>query len=169
MTKRLLHKLSFAGIFVVILTSCKELAPPEYVEVNNLEFETKGFSNPTLSAMVRMYNPNKSNLTFKSGSLNIFMDNRLLGHTELDSTIHIKKLDTFQIPIRVNIEYKNVLGNALSLLMRDSVLIRLEGNIRVGRLGVFITRPVNYEQKERLDFFLKKSSRIIRIEDQELS
>ncbi|MBW7891826.1 MAG: hypothetical protein H3C48_12570, partial [Chitinophagaceae bacterium] len=91
MKKRLLHKLSFAGILVVILTSCRELAPPEYLEVNNLELETKGLGNPTLSAMVSMYNPNKSNLTFKSGSLNIFMDNRLLGHTELDSTIHIKK------------------------------------------------------------------------------
>ncbi|MBW7891174.1 MAG: hypothetical protein H3C48_09175, partial [Chitinophagaceae bacterium] len=51
------------------------------------------------------------------------------------------------------IEYRNVIGNALSLLMKDSVLIRLEGNIRVGRSGIFITRPVNYEQKERLDFF----------------
>jgi len=153
MKKRLLHKLFFAGILVVILTSCRELAPPEYLEVSNLELETKALGKPTLSALVSMYNPNKSNLTFKSGSLNIFMDNRLLGHTELDSTIHIKKLDTFQIPIRVNIEYRNVIGNALSLLMKDSVLIRLEGNIRVGRSGIFITRPVNYEQKERLDFF----------------
>lgn len=138
---------------VIGLASCRTLTAPEYIDVDNVQIGGNSFSNTTLSANVRLYNPNKSNLTFRSGSLDIYVDNRLLGHTELDSVIHINKLDTFSIPLTVRVDIGNVIGNALSLALKDSVLLRLEGKIKVGRSGVFITRPVRYEQKERLDMF----------------
>lgn len=140
-----------AVVFGMTVTSCRQIVAPEYVGVENIQLQSKGFTNTTLSADVRLYNPNKSNLTFKSGSLNIFVDDRLLGHTELDSTIYINRLDTFSIPIAVKLDVKNVLGNALSIGLKDSVLMRLEGKVKVGRSGVFITRPVNYERREKLD------------------
>lgn len=135
------------------LASCRPLTAPEYIDIDDIQIGGNSLTNTTLSANVRLYNPNKSNLTFRSGSLDIYVDNRLLGHTELDSVIHIHKLDTFRIPVTVRVDMGNVLGNALSLALKDSVLLRLEGNIKVGRSGVFITRPVRYEQKERLDMF----------------
>ena len=135
------------------LASCRSLTAPEYIDIDDIQMGGNSLTNTTLSANVRLYNPNKSNLTFRSGSLDIYVDNRLLGHTELDSVIHIHKLDTFRIPVTVRVDIGNVLGNALSLALKDSVLLRLEGKIKVGRSGVFITRPVRYEQKERLDMF----------------
>ncbi|HRQ50222.1 MAG TPA: LEA type 2 family protein [Agriterribacter sp.] len=137
----------------VMLLSCRQITAPEYIDVDNVQVSARSLTNTTLSANVRLYNPNRSNLVFKSGSLDIYVDNRLLGHTELDSTIYISRLDTFQIPVNVRVDINNVIGNALSLAMKDSVLLRIEGKIRVGRSGVFITRPVRYEQKERLDLF----------------
>lgn len=135
------------------LTSCRPVTAPEYIGVENVELNTKGLTNTTLSAQVKLYNPNNSNLVFKSGALDIFIDNRLLGHTKLDSTIYINKRDTFQIPVKLQLDLNNVIGNALSVAFKDSVLLRVEGNIRIGKSGVFITRPVRYEQKEKLDFF----------------
>ena len=137
----------------VVFTSCREIVAPEYVDVENVEINAGSLTNTTLSANVRLYNPNKSNLTFKSGSLDIYVDNRLLGHTELDTTIHIARLDTFHIPVLVHVNFSNVIGNALSLALKDSVLLRLEGKMKVGRSGVFITRPVFYENKEKLQLF----------------
>lgn len=136
---------------LTLLFSCRQIVAPEYISIDNIKLGAESFSKATLSADVRLYNPNKSNLTFKSGSLDIYVDNRLLGHTELDSTIHIAKLDTFSVPIAVNLNMGNVLGNALSMGLKDSVLVRLDGKVKVGRSGVFITRPVKYEQKEKLD------------------
>lgn len=151
MKAKLLLPLLAVVFFGMTVTSCRQIVAPEYVGVENIQLQSKGFTNTTLSADVRLYNPNKSNLTFKSGSLNIFVDDRLLGHTELDSTIYINRLDTFSIPIAVKLDVKNVLGNALSIGLKDSVLMRLEGKVKVGRSGVFITRPVNYERREKLD------------------
>ena len=140
-------------VLAITLFSCRQIVAPEYVAVENLQLGASSFTNTTLSADVQLYNPNKSNLTFKSGSLDIFVDNRKLGHTELDSTINIPRLDTFSIPLVVKLDFSNVIGNALSMGLKDSVLVRLTGKIKVGRSGVFITRPVNYEQKEKLDLF----------------
>ncbi len=150
-------KKSFAPLLActlaITLFSCRQIVAPEYVGVENLQLGANSFTNTTLLADVQLYNPNRSNLTFKSGSLDIFVDNRKLGHTELDSTIYIPRLDTFSIPLVVKLDISNVIGNALSMGLKDSVLVRLTGKIRVGRSGVFITRPVNYEQKEKLDLF----------------
>lgn len=140
-------------ILVMSLFSCRQIVAPEYVGVENLQFGASSFTNTTLSADVRLYNPNKSNLVFKSGSLDIYIDNRKLGHTELDSTIIIPRQDTFSIPLAVKLDMANVIGNALSVGLKDSVLVKLTGKVKVGRSGVFITKPVNYEQKEKLDLF----------------
>ena len=140
-------------ILVMSLFSCRQIVAPEYVGVENLQFGASSFTNTTLSADVRLYNPNKSNLVFKSGSLDIYIDNRKLGHTELDSTIIIPRQDTFSIPLVVKLDMANVIGNALSVGLKDSVLVKLTGKVKVGRSGVFITKPVNYEQKEKLDLF----------------
>lgn len=140
------------GFFTIMsFFSCKQLSPPEFVAAENVKIGGKSLLHPTLSADIRLYNPNKANLTFKSGDLDIYVENRLLGHTELDSIIHIKRLDTFRIPLSVQVNWGNMLSNALALSLKDSVLIRLEGKIKVGRSGVFITRPIRYEQKEKLD------------------
>jgi LEA14-like dessication related protein len=136
---------------VVGIFSCRQIVAPEYVSIDNIKLGGKNFLKTVLSADVKLYNPNKSNLTFKSGSLDIYVDNHLLGHSELDSTIHIPKLNTFTVPVVVNLNIKNILGNALSIGLKDSVLIRLEGNVKVGKSGIFIMRPVKYEQKEKLD------------------
>lgn len=140
-------------ILVMSLFSCRQIVAPEYLGVENLQFGASSFTNTTLSADVRLYNPNKSNLVFKSGSLDIYIDNRKLGHTELDSTIIIPRQDTFSIPLVVKLDMANVIGNALSVGLKDSVLVKLTGKVKVGRSGVFITKPVNYEQKEKLDLF----------------
>lgn len=137
---------------VVVTTSCRQIREPEYIDVDNIAVNGNGLSNTSLSADVRFYNPNGYNLNFKSGSLDIYVDNKLLGHTELDSLIHIPKLDTFLIPVQVKVDMKNIISNALSLSLKDSVTVRLEGKVKVGRSGVFVTKPVNYESKEKLDF-----------------
>lgn len=152
MNKKIISPLLFISL-IAGLFSCRQIVAPEYISIDNMKFGAESFSKASLSADVKLYNPNKSNLTFKSGSLDIYVDDRLLGHTELDSTINIAKLDTFTVPIAVNLNMGSVLGNALSLGLKDSVLIRLDGKVKVGRSGVFITRPVKYEQKEKLDLF----------------
>ncbi|MGN6491763.1 MAG: LEA type 2 family protein [Agriterribacter sp.] len=152
MRKKIKLCFSVPTLAILVMTSCRQIREPEYIDVDNIAVNGKGLSNTSLSADVRFYNPNGYNINFKSGSLDIYVDNRLLGHTELDSLIKIPRLDTFVVPVQVKVDMKNIISNALSLSLKDSVLVRLEGKVKVGRSGFFVTKPVNFESKEKLDF-----------------
>lgn len=143
--------LLFLFVATTTLLSCQKLKEPEYIDVNNLQFNSGGKTNTTLSADVRFFNPNRKSINFKSGSLDIYVENKMLGHTELDSLINIPRLDTFLIPVTIKVDMQQLLNNALTLAFKDSVLVRLEGKVRVGRSGVYVTKPVRYETREKLD------------------
>ncbi len=136
---------------MVLWSSClSNVQEPEFIEVDNIRLGGQGKLN-SLSGDIRLYNPNKYNLALKAGHLDIFIEDRLLGKTALDTLIKIPRLDTFLIPLQIDLQTKNLLSNALSMVLKDSLKVRLEGKITVGRSGMFITRPVRYETKEKLD------------------
>lgn len=151
MQHKILPGLLIIGIITALLPSCQKFTEPEYLGVDNLQVKSQGRSDTYLSADVIFYNPNRRNINFKSGDLDIYVENKKLGHTELDSLITVPRLDTFLIPVSIKIDMQNLIANALTLAMKDSVLVRLEGKVRVGRSGLFVTKPVRYETKEKLD------------------
>ncbi len=129
-----------------------KLQEPEFIDVENIQLGNGGKLN-SLSGDIRFYNPNRQNLALKSGNLDIYVEDRLLGKTALDTLIKIGKLDTFLIPVTIDLQSNNLLSNALSFAFKDSLKVRLEGKIRVGRSGVFVTRQINYESREKIDIW----------------
>ncbi|MBX3242098.1 MAG: LEA type 2 family protein [Chitinophagaceae bacterium] len=135
----------------VLLSGCiGNVQEPEYIDVENIRVDAaRNLTN--LYGDIRFYNPNKHNLAFKSGKLDVYIEDRLLGKTVLDSLVKIRKLDTFLIPVKIELDTKNLLSNALSLAFKDSLKVRLDGKITIGRSGMFVTRPVRFETKEKID------------------
>lgn len=147
----LMRSVIYFLFFAVLLSSCVgKLKEPELIDVDNIKLGGAGKLN-SLSGDVRLFNPNKQNLSFKSGNLDIYVEDRLLGKTVLDSLIKVPKLDTFLIPVKIDLQTNNLLSNALSFAFKDSLKVRFEGKVKVGRSGMYITRPVRYETKEKID------------------
>lgn len=143
--------ISVAFFAFIAFSGClSKMQEPEFIDVENIRVGGQGKLN-SLSGDIRLFNPNKYNLALKSGNLDIYIEDRLLGKTALDSLIKIPGLDTFLIPVKIDLQTKDLLSNALSLAFKDSLKVRLEGKLTVGRSGMFITRPVWYETKEKLD------------------
>ncbi|MFN5937468.1 MAG: hypothetical protein ACK43L_05425, partial [Sphingobacteriales bacterium] len=72
---------------------------------------------------------------------------KLAGHSIIDTLIRIPAKDTFAIPVRFRIEMKNVLSNAFTILTQDKVNIKMRGTASVGKAGIFIKIPINYQGK----------------------
>lgn len=146
-----MNRIVYVLFFAIICSGCLgKLKEPELIEVENIRLGGGGKLN-TLSGDVRLFNPNKHNLAFRSGNLDIYVEDKLLGKTALDSLIKVPKLDTFLIPIKIDLQTNNLLSNALSFAFKDSLKVRFEGKVKVGRLGMFITRSVRYETREKID------------------
>ncbi len=147
MLKNLLWALPF---FFVIMSSCGKPEIPEYVAFENFNMEKMDWNESVVSADLKYYNPNKYSLKLSKADINIYLENQYVGNTILDTLINIPKLDTFYVPVKIKVDSKSILNNALNILFNHEITFRLQGTARFGRSGVFMSMPVFYEGKQKI-------------------
>jgi LEA14-like dessication related protein len=138
-------------LLVYAMSSCSKPQPPQYVGYENFRLEKASLSNSILATDVKLYNPNRYNLQLKSASMDVYFNDRFLGHSTLDSLIILPAKDTAKFPIRMQASAKDILSNSARLLLNPEVKIRISGNAKAGRGGIFINVPINYEGMQRID------------------
>jgi LEA14-like dessication related protein len=145
-------RIVFPILSVVLLSvlSCKKPTAPEYVGVENIEVKSFSLQETMLGIRVKMFNPNRQKLQIKSADLDLFVNDELLGHSILDSVINIPKLDTFFIPLSVNIKTLGTAARMVQSLADTSVMLKVTGTARLGKSGVFLNYPINYQGKQNL-------------------
>ena len=135
------------------LLSCSSPKALEYKTYHNFNIEKVGFNNSAISLDLEYYNPNNYGMQLKSTDLDIFINGNLLGHSSLDTLIQIPRRDTFNIPVKFDVDMQNVFKNAWNTLIGKEVLVKLTGKVRVGKANVFMSIPVEYESKQSFSFF----------------
>jgi LEA14-like dessication related protein len=135
------------------LMSCSSPKALEYKTYHNFSIQKLGFNNSAISLDLEYYNPNNFGMQLKSTDLDIFINGNLLGHSSLDTLIRIPRRDTFNIPVKFNVDMQNIFKNAWNTLVGKEVLVRLSGKVRVGKANVFMSFPVEYETKQTFSFF----------------
>jgi LEA14-like dessication related protein len=138
------------------MTSCKQPVAPDYYGVESITITKIGLNESRVDANVKFYNPNHFKLQLKQADVNILVEGKFVGHCLIDSTIYIPKLDSFYIPASVNIDLKNIMGNAVQLLLNGRVRIQAEGFVKLKKDGIGFKVPVHYEQYQQLDELLQQ-------------
>ena len=144
--------LFFFGL-IIIMPSCREPKDLEFREFKNLSLEKIGFSSSNLNVDLVYYNPNNFSLELHRTDLDIYLDSNFLGHSSQDLQVAIPKRDQFTVPLKVEIDMKNLLRNGLSSLFKKEVSIRLLGKVTVGKAGVFKSFPVDYTTVQNIELF----------------
>lgn len=142
--------------FVLIsafLSSCKEPKDLEFREIKNTKLSNVSFSAATLTADVVMYNPNNFGLELSRTDLDIFVENNLFGHTSQNIQVSIPRKEQFTLPLSMAIDTKNLLKNGFTALYNKEVTIRAVGNVKVGKMGVYKSFPVDYITKQIFKIF----------------
>lgn len=139
--------------FYLLLSSCR--APQElvYKDFKNFSIEKLGFSSSSVKMDLVYYNPNNFGLQLKRTDLDIFIDGNYLGHTIQDYQVTIPKRADFTIPLKIDVDMKNILKNAIGSLFGQEVTVRVIGKIKVGKANVYKSFPVNYEGKQQFSAF----------------
>jgi LEA14-like dessication related protein len=146
-------KFCFFGILIMAFLSCSSPKALEYRTYHNFSIESLGFNKTAISLDLEYYNPNNYGLQLRSTDLDIFVNGNLLGHSSLDTLIHIPRRDTFSIPIKFDVQMQSLLKNAWNTLIGKEVLVRLSGKVKVGKANVFMSFPVDYESKQTFSLF----------------
>jgi LEA14-like dessication related protein len=142
----------FIGLVLVInvLLSCSKPQGFEYRDVKNITIQQLGFNKSTIKMDLVYFNPNKFGVDLKHVDCDIYIDKNYLGKFILDTTMHIDKKSEFALPSTIQVDMKNIYKNSLTVLFNQEVLITVKGNTRVGKSGIFLNMPFNYEERHKI-------------------
>lgn len=145
--------LLFCLILVGFISSCSSPKDLEFREFKNIAVENVGFSGATLKVDAVYYNPNNFGLELNRTDLDIYVDSTFLGHSSQELQVKIPKREEFYIPLKVNLDMKNLIKNGLMSMLNKEVLVRVVGKVRVGKAGVYKTFDLNYQSVQKLSMF----------------
>jgi LEA14-like dessication related protein len=140
----------FAGMF---MSSCREPKDLEFREFKNLNVEEVGFAGAVLTVDLVYYNPNNFGLQLSRTDLDLFVDSNYLGHSSQDIQVAIPRRDIFTVPLKIDLDMKNLLKNGLSSMFKKEILVRLIGKVKVGKAGVYKSFNVDYSTLQNFSLF----------------
>lgn len=143
----------FSLSLLCIFMGCSSPRELEYQSYKNFHLENLGFNTSRVSLDLQYYNPNNFRLQLRRTDLDIFINNNFLGHSSSDTLINIPRRDTFLLPIKFDMDMKNVFKNAWNTIIGKEVLVKVTGKIKVGKANVFMSMPINYEGKHTFSLF----------------
>ncbi|GAA4315452.1 LEA type 2 family protein [Compostibacter hankyongensis] len=141
------------GLAGWLMAGCARPRPVTFVGYRNLRVIQPSFTSTGINADLVFYNPNAYPMQMKEASMDIFLNNDLLGHFSQDSLLRIPARDTFYYPVQLKVSLSGLLGKLLNTNLQDSLTLRGTGTCKVGRGGFFMHLPINFEQQGRLKLY----------------
>src|SRR4051812_444117 len=117
----MIRRSSWVFIFLFAVAGCSSPKELVYVDYKNFHLDKMGFTASRVTLDLQYYNPNNFGLQLKRTDLDIFINNNLLGHSASDTLINIPRRDTFLIPIKFDMDMKNMFKNAWNTLVGTDV------------------------------------------------
>ena len=133
----------------IFFTACKKPQGFDYRGVQNVKIQQIGVEQSKLSMELVYFNPNNFGLNLKKVDCDIFIDDNYLGKYTLDTTLYIDKKSEFVLPSCMNVDMKNIYKNVFSVLFNKEITVKLKGCTKVGKSGIYLTIPINYETKQK--------------------
>ena len=125
----------------------------EYRETRNFKVDKLGLATSTLKTDLVFFNPNNFGLQLNKFDLDVYVDNNFLGHTSHDQLVSIPKKAEFSIPVKMEVDMKNLLKNGINAIFSKEVVLKVDGTIKIGKGRISKSFPIQYESKQKFSIF----------------
>ena len=132
------------ALLAFFLVSCSDMVDPEFEDVENFKLGKVNLDRTTVSADIRLRNPNRFGLHLKNISCDVYMDSAHLGYFENSADIKIPREASFGLPVNGEIQTLKLMDYSKKALFGEPAYIRVNGQARVGRFGIYRTVPFEY-------------------------
>lgn len=144
------------AVFSVVAFSFLSCSKPqgfEYRDLKNFKVNNWGFDKSNISMDLIYFNPNSFGVDLKKVDCDLYLDNNYVGKFSLDTIMHIQRNSEFSLPAKMDVDMRNIFKNSVNVLFSREVLVGAKGSTRVGKGGIFVTVPFNYEGRHKVDLF----------------
>jgi LEA14-like dessication related protein len=143
-------ELFFATLLPVVIASCTRIKDPEFRRVDNFGVRKLGFEETVVGFSATYYNPNNFGVTVKEAAIDVFVDTVYLGKFTQPGEVPVNGVAEFSIPLEGKIAVQKALKFDLPKLLGKTVRLRADGSVKVGKVGVFVTKPIHYEGQQTI-------------------
>lgn len=140
-------------ICITLFFGCGKPQSFEYRQIKNFKISNWGFDRSTVAMDLVYFNPNNFGLKLRNVECDIYLDKTFVGKFMLDTLMTIDKRSEFALPASIQVDMRNIFKNSLNVIFSKEVTVGAKGTTRVGKGGVFVTIPFNYEGKHEVSFF----------------
>jgi LEA14-like dessication related protein len=141
-------------LLILILASCGKIEQPEFRSIDDFKVKKFGLQESTIGFDVRYFNPNDFTLNVKEAEADIYIDSVYVGKFVQDNSVAVGEKKEFSIPLTGNISMMQALKLNLTDVSNRQVHIKADGSVKVGKAGVFVSKPFKYEGKHKVDIKL---------------
>lgn len=141
------------GLILMLTTlfgSCKKIADPEFRRVDHFKLKSLGLAETTIGFEVTYYNPNNFGVSVKETGADIYLDSTYLGKFTQDSAVSVSSNSEFSIPLSGTIPMQKALQLNIQNISTRNIFLRAEGSVKVGKAGIYITKPIHYKGYHKL-------------------
>jgi LEA14-like dessication related protein len=136
------------GLSLFLLHSCASVKMPEFVRTEHVKLSKIEGKTVYLSADLVVKNPNHFNIIIKPSHVTFHVENHTMGEVYLDEKLKLKsnRESFITVPFHIALEDGAML-TALKYALKDSITIRMHGEIKGSVLLVSKKVPVNQTQR----------------------
>ena len=146
-------KLVLFALLALTFFSCSKPQGFEYRDLKNFKVNNVGFDKSNISMDLVYFNPNSFGVDLKRVDCDLYLDNNFVGKFTLDTVMHISRNSEFSLPATMDVDMRNIFKNSVNVLFSREILVGAKGSTRVGKGGIYVTVPFNYEGKHKVELF----------------
>jgi LEA14-like dessication related protein len=154
---KILIPLSF--LLALVVSACGKIKDPEFRRVENFGVKSFGIEKVDIGLNVTYYNPNNFGVSVKEAGADFYIDSVYMGKFTQDQEIEVAKKSEFSVPLSGSIPLATALKLKINDLVNRDLLLQANGSVKVGKAGVFISRPLPIRGNIRLTLNYKKIQR----------
>src|SRR5687767_9755556 len=150
----MMKKTALWALLPLLMAACAKPTGFDFLGIQHVKVLQFGLKESTVAVDVQYYNPNKFPVTMKKADVDVYVNDNFFGKTTFDSTLKIAGRDTFYLPVVLKVNMTTTVMQLIQTLGQgqQEVKVKLDGNARVGRGGIFINYPIKYEGMQKLSF-----------------
>jgi LEA14-like dessication related protein len=139
------------------LVGCTKIKDPEFRRLDEFGVRKLGFEESVVGFAATYYNPNNFGVTVKEAAIDVYVDTIHLGKFTQPTEVTVNKAAEFSIPLEGRIPVAKALQFNLPKLLGKTVTLRADGTVKVGKVGVFVSKPIHYEGRQTISADLIKN------------
>ncbi len=145
------YKFLFFALF--LLVSCNELEAPKFQTIDAISVKKINGNTITISAKAHFKNPNLLGGTFKTDSIQVFVNQVQVGTVSSTSDFTVPAKEEFSVPLQAIIPLEkiytnqNSLGGIINSIFSKKITIQYKGDLIYKALGLHYSYPIDVTEE----------------------